>query len=186
MMFATTQAFNHAARTAPPPALPQSRARMDIEHTRHVYSGQMRVGAGEDVLTALLGSCVGIGIIWRARGRCGLAHCFLPDSVDTAGSGARYVSAAIPGLLAAMGVRREHYGEVEVVVAGGAHMLRTHGADHQVGRRNIAAAREHLASRGLNVAFQDVGGSRGRRISIDCERQTFEVVRVGEPQEAFA
>jgi len=181
MMFASTHASTYLPKTAPPP-----RPRMDVDHTRHVWTGQMCVGEGEDVLTALLGSCVGIGIIWRARGRCGLAHCFLPDSVDTAGSGARYVSAAIPGLLAAMGVRREQYPEVEVIVAGGAHMLRTHGADHQVGRRNIAAAREQLASRGLQVSFQDVGGSRGRRISIDCDRQTFEVVRVGEPQGAFA
>jgi len=181
MMYAST----HAPRIAPPP--PPPRQRMNIEHTRHVYTGQMLVGEGDDVLSALLGSCVGIGIIWRTRGRCGLAHCFLPDSgVDIAASGARYVSAAIPGLLAAMGVRREQYGEVEVIVAGGAHMLRTHGADHQVGRRNIAAAREHLASRGLQVTFQDVGGSLGRRMSIDCDSLKFEVVRVGEPQRAFA
>ena len=185
-MFATMHAVPHLNRIAPPP-LPPSRPRMNIEHTRHVYTGQMLVGAGDEVLSALLGSCVGIGIIWRARGRCGLAHCFLPDGgVDTVASGARYVSAAIPGLLAAMGVRREHYGEVEVIVAGGAHMLRTHGADHQVGRRNIAAAREHLASRGLQVTFQDVAGSRGRRISIDCDNLKFEVVRVGAPLEGCA
>jgi len=184
MMFASTHAVTQAMRIAPPPA---PRPRRNIEHTRHVWTGQMCVGEGEDVLTALLGSCVGIGIIWRARGRCGLAHCFLPDNgVESTGGGARYVSAAIPGLLAAMGVRREHYCEVEVIVAGGAHMLRTHGADHQVGRRNIAAAREHLASRGLQVTFQDVGGSRGRRINIDCDTLKFDVVRVGEPQEAFA
>ena len=187
MMLATVANTNPAgalaaaARAAAPSVLKAAAASAQAaEQTRHVWTGQMRVGQDGEVLTALLGSCVGIGIVWRARGRCGLAHCFLPEG---AGSGVenagRYVSTAIPALLAAMGVRREHYGEVEVIVAGGAHMLRSHGNDSQVGRRNVAAARAELAQRGLNVVFEDIGGSRGRRISIDCATQSHEVQRVG-------
>lgn len=155
------------------------RPRPDAAHTRHVWTGQLEVAEGDQVLTALLGSCVGIGMIWRNRGRCGLAHCFLPDGVGIDNAAARYVSAAVPALLAALGVKREQYGEVEVIVAGGARMLHLPGGEGAIGRRNIAAAHAQLAARGLHVEYEDVGGSQGRRLSIDCDSQTWSVVRVG-------
>jgi chemotaxis protein CheD len=157
-----------------------------LSHMSHVLSGQMQIGQGEQVLTALLGSCVGIGMIWRKQGRCGLAHCFLPDGVEAGEGSARYVSAAVPRLLAMMGVRREQYDEVDVVIAGGARMLNLRPVGGAVGTRNIEAARSHLSLRGLQVSFQDVGGSQGRRLSIDCDQQTFSVVRIAREQEAMA
>lgn len=157
-----------------------------LNHMSYVLSGQMQVGQGEQVLTALLGSCVGIGMIWRREHRCGLAHCFLPEGVEGGASSARYVSAAVPRLLALLGVRREQYDEVDVVIAGGARMLNLRAPDGAVGTRNIEVARSQLSLRGLNVAFQDVGGSQGRRLSIDCNRQTFSVVRIAREQAVMA
>ena len=149
-----------------------------LNQMSYVLSGQMEVAQGAHVLTALLGSCVGIGMIWRKERRSGLAHCFLPEGVETGESSARYVSAAIPKLLAKLGVRRDQYDEVDVIVAGGARMLNLRSLDGSVGSRNIEVARTQLSDRGLNVMFQDVGGSHGRRLSIDCDRQTFSVVRI--------
>lgn len=154
-----------------------------LNQMSYVLSGQMEIGQGEQVLTALLGSCVGIGMIWRKERRCGLAHCFLPEGVESGENSARYVSAAVPRLLAKLGVRRERYEEVDVIVAGGACMLNLRNADGTVGSRNIEAARVQLLERGLQVMFQDVGGSHGRRLSIDCERQTFSVVRIVRDQQ---
>lgn len=157
-----------------------------LSHMSYVLAGQMQIGHGEQVLSALLGSCIGIGMIWRKKGRCGLAHCFLPDGVEAGEDSARYVSAAVPRLLALMGVRREQYAEVDVVIAGGARMLNLRALDGAVGTRNIEAARSELSLRGLQVMFQDVGGSQGRRLSIDCDRQTFSVVRIACEQQAVA
>jgi len=158
-----------------------------IDATRHhVFAGQLQVGAGSEVLTALLGSCVGIGMIWRNGRRCGLAHCLLPETgAVQADAGARYVSEAVPGLLRALGVRRDQYDEVEVVVAGGASMLAALRGTEPIGRRNVTAAREHLTRRGLRVSFQDVGGHQGRRISIDCDSQRYSVVGIGAPTGAL-
>ena len=157
-----------------------------LSNMSYVLSGQMQIGHGHQVLTALLGSCVGIGMIWRNQGRCGLAHCFLPDGVEACEDSARYVSAAVPRLLALMGVRREQYDEVDVVIAGGARMLNLRALGGAVGTRNIEAARSQLSLRGLQVRFQDVGGSQSRRLSIDCDQQTFSVVRIACEQDAVA
>jgi chemotaxis protein CheD len=154
-----------------------------LSNMSYVLSGQMQIGHGHQVLTALLGSCVGIGMIWRNQGRCGLAHCFLPDGVEACEDSARYVSAAVPRLLALMGVRREQYADV---IAGGARMLNLRAVGGAVGTRNVEAARSHLSLRGLQVRFQDVGGSQGRRLSIDCDQQTFSVVRIAREQQAVA
>lgn len=148
---------------------------------RHVWTGQFEIGRDATVLTALLGCCVGIGMLWRRHGVSGLAHCLLPEGDGGDGlHAARYVSAAVPALLAALGAHREHYHEVEVVLAGGARMLRLPGGDSAIGRRNILAAHAHLAARGLLVAHEDVGGYQGRRLSIDCARLAFSIERVAE------
>ncbi len=152
---------------------------MTMDSTRHVMAGELKVGSGSDVLTCLLGSCVGIGMIWKRGGRCGLAHCFLPNNERGAGdAAARYVSLAVPALLSAMGVRMDQYDEVDVIVAGGARMLAL-ASPGAVGPRNVAAAEEHLSRRGLAIRYADTGGRSGRRMSIDCDRQSYSVIKVG-------
>ncbi|WP_175772532.1 hypothetical protein [Paraburkholderia phenazinium] len=44
-----------------------------------VHMCAIGIGQGHDVLRATLGSCVGIGLLWRERAIYGLAHCLLPD-----------------------------------------------------------------------------------------------------------
>lgn len=49
-----------------------------------VHMCAIGIGGGEDVLRTTLGSCVGIGLLWRARGIYGLAHCLLPEAPERA------------------------------------------------------------------------------------------------------
>jgi chemotaxis protein CheD len=179
-----------SASPRPRPVLPAAALDARARATRrHVWTGQLEVGRSATVLTALLGSCVGIGILWRARGVCALAHCLLPEGLKSEEmSGireARYVSSAVPALLGALGLRRDQYDQVEIVIAGGARMLRMPGGDTAIGRRNIAAAHAQLAARGLLVAHEDVGGLEGRRFSIDCASYTWSIERLA-PAEAVA
>jgi chemotaxis protein CheD len=167
--------FTAPARQSAHPAIPASMFEAPAREARtHVWTGQLEVGRGATVLTALLGSCVGIGMIWRARGVCALAHCLLPEgAIDDGTRSARYVSSAVPALLAALGVRRDQVDEVEIVIAGGARMLRLAGGE---------AAHAELESRGLQVAFEDVGGFQGRRFSIDCAAMRCKIERVAEAE----
>lgn len=147
-----------------------------------VGMGQLSVGSHGEQLQALLGSCIGIGFLWKKGHCCGLAHCLLPESPG-AGSAlgapnARYVSQAVPSLLRLMGVRQADYGDIEVVLAGGASMFGPRNGRLQVGRQNVEAAQKYLERCGLAVSFCALGGRHGRQLLIDCARHSYAVTDV--------
>ncbi|TBR40077.1 MULTISPECIES: chemotaxis protein CheD [Dyella] len=145
---------------------------------------EIGIGSQGDVLRAILGSCVGIGLLWRNRGICGLAHCLLPESpAEKASVGAKYVTDALPSLTALMGLERRHFRHVEAVVAGGACMVQhkvmpRHGL---IGEQNVQAAKRLLAASGIRVVHEDVGGECGRQIIIDCGSYNYAVRQVARP-----
>lgn len=155
---------------------------------RQVGMGQLWVGAHDEQLHAVLGSCVGIGFIWKKGGRCALAHCLLPESPeagcyegafgDVGNFAARYVSQAVPSLLRLMGVRSSDYPDIDVVLAGGASMFNSRSGRLQVGQQNVAAARKYLTLSGLQVGYSELGGKCGRQILIDCADQSFSITNI--------
>ncbi|CDG83054.1 chemotaxis protein CheD [Janthinobacterium agaricidamnosum] len=148
-------------------------------HLQQVGMGQLKVGARDEQLQAVLGSCVGIAFIWKKGGRCGLAHCLLPESPDADNSlGARYVSQAVPSLLRLMGARQSDYPDIEVVLAGGASMFSGRSGRLQVGQQNVAAARKYLSQCGLHVEYCELGGRCGRQILIDCADQSYSITKI--------
>jgi len=145
----------------------------------HVGMGQLSVGTHGEQLQALLGSCIGIGFIWKNGPCCGLAHCLLPEAPGADSSqGARYVSQAVPSLLRLMGVRQADYADIDVVLAGGASMFGPRNGRLQVGRQNAEAAQKYLDQCGLHVSFCALGGRHGRQLLIDCARHSYAVTDV--------
>ncbi len=153
---------------------------------QYVGMGEVKTGARDDVLRATLGSCIGIGLLWPKGGRCALAHCLLPASpAPMIRIGARYVSQAVPSLLLLLCLKPSDYPDVEIIVAGGARMFRTRPGVAHVGELNIQATLQCLAQHGLKAAHVEVGGRRGRQITIDCARQSFAVNEIErQPEEA--
>jgi chemotaxis protein CheD len=172
--------FNHTDHTdCTDPADHTGHAAQASHEPLYVASGQLRVGRGSEVLTTLLGSCVGIALLWKKGGRCALAHCLLPEGPHGAlRFGARYVNHAVPSLLALLGAGREDYADIEVIVAGGASMLGRMRASAMVGDQNATAAQRCLSESGLRVSFIDVGGKCGRKLSVDCAHQSYNIVKV--------
>ena len=153
---------------------------MSTQHQRHhVGIGQLKIGDRSDQLQALLGSCVGIAFIWKKGGRCGLAHCLLPEAPgEMLTVGARYVSQAVPSLLRLMGVRECDYPDVEVILAGGASMFDARSTRLQIGQQNVAAAQKYVQQCGLNVRYCELGGKTGRQLHIDCADQSFSITNL--------
>jgi chemotaxis protein CheD len=145
-----------------------------LPNVHYVGMGEVKTSARGEILSATLGSCIGIGIIWRNGGRIGLAHCLLPEtSPAIIRIGARYVSQAVPSLLALMGLKPNNLSEIEIIVAGGARMFRTRPNVAHVGELNVQAVHKHLALHGLTANHFEIGGRRGRQMSIDGSQQSF-------------
>ncbi|NGZ84902.1 chemotaxis protein CheD [Duganella aceris] len=151
--------------------------------------GQLKIGGRTDQLQALLGSCVGIAFIWKKRGRCGLAHCLLPEAPEAqAELSARYVSQAVPALLLLIGATEADYPDIQVVLAGGATMLNARSSRLQIGQQNADAAKRHLRKSGLNVQYCRIGGKCGRTLTVDCATSSFIVNEIvtAQPNAAYA
>lgn len=144
----------------------------------HVKMCEVRTGSGHQVLRTTLGSCVGIGLLWRGRDLCGLAHCLLPASNARAPApSAKFVTDALPSLLQLMGASRPDHRQLEAVLAGGACMVQpVRPAPYGlIGEQNVEMASRLLAEAGIRVIHADTGGSSGRQLVIECHAQQFSV-----------
>lgn len=153
----------------------------------NVHIGEVKTGTSGQVLRALLGSCVGIALLWPERGIFGLAHCLLAKSPEKDFViGAKYVDQAIHSLLTLMNITKDDYSKVRAVVAGGGNMINYEESDKTklVGYNNRIFAIEALDRLKIKIVFEDTGGTNGRRISIDCDKGSYDVVRIPRPEVA--
>lgn len=147
----------------------------------HVKIAEVKIGKNGDILKATLGSCVGIAFLWKAKAVFGLAHCLLPEAnTPTTLIGAKYVSQAVPSLMAILKIKPENVKEIEVHIAGGGNMmpqLSRSNTDH-IGIQNIAAAKKYLEMYGFKIRSADTGGEEGRQIILDCTTETVSVSKL--------
>lgn len=142
----------------------------------NVHIGEVKIASGNDELHTILGSCIGIGFLWKKRGIYGLAHCLLSKSPNRdVEIGGRYVDQAIFSLTQLMSIT--DYRDIRAVVAGGGNMTRPDTAQPKklVGYLNAQAALSMLDERNIIVVCQDTGGTEGRKLSIQCSTGEFEV-----------
>jgi chemotaxis protein CheD len=136
-----------------------------------VRVADLRIGRADDVLVTIgLGSCVAIVLYDAAVQVGGLAHVLLPSPALSRGSPnpARVPQTAVPALLAEMASAGASPRRIKARLVGGASMfaaLATPGTI-QMGERNVVAARQSLATAGLPVVGEAVGGDYGRTVRL--------------------
>jgi chemotaxis protein CheD len=145
-----------------------------------VRVADLQVGAGEDTLVTVgLGSCVAI-VLHDAEARVGgLAHVLLPSPALARDDGrpARFPQSAVPRLLELMAAKGAQPGRIRARLAGGASMfaaLAPPGAI-QMGERNLVASRQALASNGVPLVGEAVGGDFGRTVRLRVSDGAVEV-----------
>ena len=146
-----------------------------------VSIGEVKVGRGSNTLKATLGSCVGIGFIWREKNLCGLAHCLLADGPNEGSTiGARFVSQAVPSLIALMHITPDDVDKIDAVIVGGGNMTAPKGVqdDKLVGAVNASSAAKLLEKHRFRVVHKDVLGDAGRQLTINCVDGTFSVKKI--------
>jgi len=141
-----------------------------------VKIGEFKIGKSNEVLHAILGSCVGVSIYWPERNIYALSHCLLPNLAQKdMPLGGRYVNQAIYSMLKNLEVTKGQYPQLQSIVTGGGNMTKPKDTPkkHLIGHDNSESAITLLQEYGIKIKHKDVGGLQGRKISIDCETGKF-------------
>jgi chemotaxis protein CheD len=152
---------------------------LKVEH--HVKIGEIRSAGEGAVLKTVLGSCVGIALIWKRKNKCALAHCLLPTpTVGEKQKKARYVTHTVPLLLEFLGATLEDIIEIEAVVAGGGQMMEVDQPyiKFVVGEENLRTAKRALDEHHIRIKAFIPGGDQGTKMRVDCGSGEFEIEKL--------
>lgn len=143
----------------------------------NVGIGEIKVTKAPNLLTARgLGSCVGVSVYDPVLKIGGLAHILLPEShaFDKAENPHKFADLAVPALVEALCRESGNPRRFIIKLAGGARMFSfsSNSGKADIGSQNVARTLMILDEMGLRVSAQDVGGSRGRTISLDTSTGT--------------
>lgn len=134
--------------------------------TLSVGMGQALTGDRQTQLTAILGSCIAV-VLWHPRMNLGaMAHVVLPDSHGKSDMPAKFADTAVPHLVHLLESKGCNRSGLTAKLAGGACMFRG-GGPLQIGDDNIAACRTYLQRMGIPIAAEDLGGTNGRKVTMD-------------------
>lgn len=122
------------------------------------------------LLTAGLGSCIGICIHDPILKVGGMAHIMLPTANGSLGGNpAKYADTALSLLLKEISALGANSSRLKAKIAGGAQMFSFPGKPPvlKIGERNAEAVEQELKKNGIPLLIADVGGSFGRTIHFD-------------------
>jgi len=122
------------------------------------------------LLTAGLGSCIGICIHDPFLKIGGMAHIMLPSaSGSLGGNPAKYADTALILLIKEITSMGANSSRLRAKIAGGAQMFSFPGKPPvlKIGERNAEAVEQELRKSGIPLLIADVGGSFGRTIHFD-------------------
>ena len=141
---------------------------------------QSATGSDGELLTSVLGSCVGVAMIDCVRNIGGFVHIVLAESRGQAGTPGKFADTAIPALIHELVLKGADRNRLQAKIAGGSSMFSTKGSI-QIGEDNITAVLEHLGTAGIPLVAKHVGGNLGRKVELDCSTGVFTVEIFGSP-----
>lgn len=135
-------------------------------HSVNVYlkPGEVIVSRNPILVSTILGSCVAITMYSPSKNIGAICHAVFPNNVNK-GASLHYVDTAIRHIYRKM---TEYGGIAGMVVKlfGGARVLNSDYSDNRksIGELNVLQAKNTLLHLDLQIAREDVGGSRGRKL----------------------
>lgn len=139
--------------------------------------------APDRLMTAGLGSCIGICIYDRSIKLGSLAHIMLPSSLQAKNpeNKAKFADTAIEVVLDMMLKDGANRSRLQAKIAGGAQMFKFSGESDimKIGERNAIAVEENLQKHRIPLLARDTGGNYGRTITFDPETGDLLVRTIG-------
>ena len=145
--------------------------------------GEIGVAKNPNTLTTTLGSCIGIVLIDSKENQFGLVHVMLPKALEEdPKEPGRYADTGIVALLKEMDISSPRARKLKAVIAGGANMFQSTAKSQRlgIGENNMIAVKEILKEMGIPILGEDLGGTKGRKLRIDTEKQVIFVSQIGE------
>jgi chemotaxis protein CheD len=137
----------------------------------------------DQLMTAGLGSCIGICIYDRAIKLGSLAHIMLPSSLQAKNpeNKAKFADSAIEVVLDMMLKNGANRSRLQAKIAGGAQMFKFSGESDimKIGERNAIAVTENLQKHRIPLLASDTGGNYGRTITFNPETGDLLVRTIG-------
>jgi len=139
-----------------------------------VAIGRWLVAAAPTKIRTLLGSCVGVVLYDRSARLGGVAHIVLPSAGRATDQPGKYADTAIFAMLTELNQQR--VGKVQLRLTakliGGASMFQIEPGSRansglNIGQRNLETIDEILTALAIPVLARDVGGTSGRRLTLD-------------------
>jgi chemotaxis protein CheD len=153
---------------------------VETAESRTVGMGQFVVAQGLAHLSAVLGSCVGVALYHSGMKLGAFGHVVLPDSHGRSSSPGKFADIAIPAMLADLRQRGAAQSGLIAKIVGGACMFGL-GGPLQIGDANTQAVLALLGAAGIPVVARDVGGTSGRRATLNCSNGKLTITTVGGP-----
>jgi len=116
------------------------------------------------VVSTVLGSCIAVSLFSPRLAVGAICHALLPNG-RCEGGFFKYVDGSILFMLERLERLGINHDEIEAKLFGGADMFGVESRPaRSVGRQNLLAARDFLATKGIGLAASDVGGRQGRKL----------------------
>lgn len=135
---------------------------------KYIHSGQLYVAVKPSVINTVLGSCVAVCLYDAKMQISGMNHYLLPLWNNDGLASPKYGNIAISKLIEAMeavGCQRK---DMVAKLFGGASPNSFDGTKNMlVGEKNIQIAQSMLQEQRIRVVANDLGGTRGRKISLE-------------------
>ena len=130
-------------------------------------------------ISTVLGSSVAVTLYDKTLKMGGMNHFLYPCTENRETATARYGNIAILTLLKMMTANGARPSRIQAQVFGGAHNRKY--ATKNMGRDNLAAARQILKQKKIRIVSEDTGGELGRKVvfnTASCEIVTLKVDRL--------
>ena len=141
-------------------------ATMPSTKCTNVGMGQIALVRSGEAAKAVLGSCIGLALYHPRYSVATVAHIVLAKSEGREGMPGKFADTAIPEMLKMLAGEQVSPHGLVAKLAGGANMFGSNGPI-QVGESNHAAVLSLLREAKVRVAGENVGGSKGRRVTFD-------------------
>lgn len=136
---------------------------------RFIHAGDVHIATKPTEIVTVLGSCVAVCLYDGFRGISGMNHYLLPLWKDHDLKTPRYGDISIEHLIENMLSNGAKLSSLEAKLFGGANMSEITQEQMMVGKKNIMVANAMLERYRIPIVAQDIGGNKGRRISMQSQ-----------------